>query len=432
MADLFSEFKPVSPEEWKKQILHDLKAGDYEALLWRNENGFDIEPFYASSGEAPTYLPAFSQTGWEICVKSRYKSDLEINAHLLQALEQGASAIWMESPAGSWQAALENVRLDMIATSFSVKGGDMQLLIDFLSSRPDLEPSRVTIFHQPSNADELNTNLQRSRMLRKKIRACTADVLPFHNQGSYAAYETAIALSALAEYTEGSEKIAGDGNFVLRMGVTSDYFVQLAKFRAMRRLWLLFQREREVQNGLEIIAETSLTNKTLSGAYNNLLRTTVEIMAAAGGGCEQIIANEFDIFSGRHSRLSERLAINQQHMLMEESFFGKTGDSACGSYFIEKLTDLVAAKALEIFKGFEKEGGYFECLRKNIFSSEIERQAKSRIKKIKDQEEIVIGLNKYTDPPGRTDEQGNPALIAGNGGIALAYELEYIHGKSKA
>jgi methylmalonyl-CoA mutase len=144
-----------------------------------------------------------------------------------------------------------------------------------------------------------------------------------------------------------------------------------------------------------LIVETSLTNKSISDSYNNLLRTTVESMAAVAGGCNELIVNTFDVLFATNKNLAERMAINQQLILKEESYFDKMADIACGSYYIEHLTDAIATKALETFKRFEKEGGYFKCIEKNMFANDIAKQANQQSEWVETQKQISIGVNKF-------------------------------------
>jgi methylmalonyl-CoA mutase len=89
------------------------------------------------------------------------------------------------------------------------------------------------------------------------------------------------------------------------------------------------------------------------------------------------------------------MAINQQLILKDESYLDKMADISCGSYYIESITDAIAKKALETFKRFEKEGGYFKCIEKNIFSNEIKSQASQRNELFKTGKQLAIGVNKF-------------------------------------
>ncbi|MEO6301817.1 MAG: methylmalonyl-CoA mutase family protein, partial [Bacteroidia bacterium] len=201
------------------------------------------------------------------------------------------------------------------------------------------------------------------------------------------------ALSALNEYLQVIKD--PQSNFVIKTGVNSDYFIQIAKLRAIRRLWNVIRTEYNLKNELHLIIETSLTDKSISDKYNNLLRTTVESMAAVAGGCNELIVTEFDVLFTENEKLSSRMAINQQLILKDESYLNKMADISCGSYYIESVTDALATKALEAFKRFEKEGGFFKCIEKNVFANDIQQQAEQRKELFNTGKQLAIGVNKF-------------------------------------
>ena len=218
-----------------------------------------------------------------------------------------------------------------------------------------------------------------------------------HNQNCLAYYEIALIFSALVEQLEflsKKDKIS-TSKIVIKTGVNSDYFIQIAKLRAIRRLWNNLKIVYNCNNDIHLIVETTLTNKSISDSYNNLIRSTIESMAAIAGGCNELIVSEFDSLNPTDKILSERLAVNQQLILKDESYFDKIADVSCGSYYIESITDAIASKALETFKRFENEGGYFKCIEKSIFFNEINIQAKHQQDKINNQEEVSVGVNRF-------------------------------------
>ena len=84
MQELFKEFKPNTAAEWKTQLMKDLKGESYESLIWHNENGIEIQPFYTSEDLKQEYEPAFTHAQWEICVSAGSDDAKAINSKLLQ------------------------------------------------------------------------------------------------------------------------------------------------------------------------------------------------------------------------------------------------------------------------------------------------------------------------------------------------------------
>lgn len=402
MPHLFSDFKPSSASDWKNQIIKDLKGEAYESLVWHNENGFDIEPFYTQENLKHSYEPAFTHSNWEICVNAKYKDEKHLNAHVLQSLDGGASAIAVNCHNLDLDKALQDVELEFIQSTFYVCDEKNAIALKNYFLENEYEPNDIKAslfiekFHSQNDFETWKKIAPHFSSFHN-IKTVAVNVLPYHNLNCYAYYEVAIIFSALVEYLEffAQEKKFPEQDFVIKTGVSSDYFLQIAKLRAIRRIWNVLKKEYNIANNLYIIAETSLTNKTVSDNYNNLLRSTVEAMAAVAGGCNELIVTEFDALFPVNTKLSERMAINQQLILKDESYLDKFADVSCGSYYIETLTDNIVEKALETFKGFEKKGGYFVCEEKNIFKKEIAEQAQQRAEALNSQKQIFIGVNKF-------------------------------------
>jgi methylmalonyl-CoA mutase len=429
---LFEEFPPTDAAAWKAQLLRDLKGESFDALVWHNENGFDIQPCYTRGELSNNYEPAFTHSTWDICVKARGNDAAAGNRLLLGQLNAGASSVLVEFDPQSIRPLLEGVALENISSVFFCDHAHASEFSKFLETR-DGENLSCSIFPTSITTEE---ELQRWTKAMSfcndldGIRTVSIDALPFHNAGCFAAYEVAVILSALVSRLD---IISSSGNIpkakvAVRMGVNSDYFVQIAKLRALRRLWKLLSAEYGLENGLHLIAETSLTNKSVSGRYNNLLRTTVEAMAAIAGGCDELVVNEFDVLFPETTSLSRRMAVNQQLILREESYLDKVADVSCGSYYIESLTDTLAEKALDTFKGFQRKGGYFACLREDIFSSDIEVQHLRNEALVRSGKQVVVGVNRFHDSG---EDAGDIAVHLGQleegpvRNAVLNYEIEH-------
>src|SRR4051812_11756067 len=99
MKKLFSEFKPATAGDWKNQLVKDVKGEPYENLVWQNENGFSVQPFYTDEDLNQKYEPAFSHVDWEICVKGRSGDAKELNRWFIKQLNSGATSISINNQA---------------------------------------------------------------------------------------------------------------------------------------------------------------------------------------------------------------------------------------------------------------------------------------------------------------------------------------------
>lgn len=395
---LFSEFKKSTAQDWKNQLTKDLKGEAFESLIWKNENGFDVQPFYTQEDNQQVYEPAFTHSDWHIGVHRNIVNVKELNAQLLKDLNSGASSISIPCHSVDLDGALKDVQLNYIHSTFIVNKTTSVALHDYLKTHYNLSELNCALIPEKfTNQNDLNDWQAVVSLFKDYKNICTIGVnnLAFHNQNCLAYYEVALALSMLNEHLQYIKPGTEPTKLVIKTGVNSDYFLQIAKLRAIRRLWNILKTEYNLKSDLYLIVETSLTNKAISDSYNNLLRTTVESMAAVAGGCNELIVNTFDVLFATNKNLAERMAINQQLILKEESYLDKMADIACGSYYIEHITDAIATKALETFKRFEKEGGYFKCIEKNIFTNDIARQANQQSEWVETQKQISVGVNKF-------------------------------------
>ena len=188
-----------------------------------------------------------------------------------------------------------------------------------------------------------------------QYRVLTVNALNINNAGAYIYQELGYALSWGAELidklTEAGysiEELTSRIKFVF--GVGSNYFMELAKFRAARWLWAeIIGAYGDQYKGdaakIHMHAVTSTWNKTIYDAHVNLLRTQTEAMSATLGGVDSLTVQPFDVTYQESDNFSERIARNQQLLLKEESHFDKVIDPAAGSYYIEHLTNALAEQA---------------------------------------------------------------------------------------
>ena len=399
MQKIFSEFPPTTAIDWKNQLIKDLKGEPYERLIWENENGLTIQPFYTQENFIQNYEPAFTHADWEVAVHIQIGSSKEINEQLITDLNRGATSISVCCKAINFEVAFNTIQLNYIQSTFIVDETSAVNLKKYLQENYNLSEINCSLIPEKLETSDDLINWQKVIALFenfktiKTIKTISVNALPFHNLNCLAYYEIAIIFSALNEYLQVIKNPIAP--IVIKTGVNSDYFIQIAKLRAIRRLWDTLKVEYNLNNEIYLIVETSLTNKSISDKYNNLLRTTVESMAAVAGGCNELIVTEFDVLFSENKKLSSRMAINQQLILKEESYFNKMADVACGSYYIESITDALAIRALETFKRFEREGGYFKCTQNHLFSDEIKIQANKKNELFRTSKQLAIGINKF-------------------------------------
>jgi methylmalonyl-CoA mutase len=235
-----------------------------------------------------------------------------------------------------------------------------------------------------------------------KFHALTLHGSYFTNAGASIVQSLAFTLSMGADYltwlTEAGLK-AGDiaPKIKFNFAVTSNYFMEIAKFRAARLLWakIVEAYDSNCKAAMNIHAETAKWNMTSYDAYVNLLRTTTEAMSAAIAGIDSMTVVPFDVTFEKPTDFAERIARNTQIILQEESYFNKIVDPSAGSYYIETLTDSIAAEAWKLFLEVQGKGGFTSAFTEGFIQGKIKEVAVKREASIASRREILLGTNQY-------------------------------------
>jgi methylmalonyl-CoA mutase len=146
---------------------------------------------------------------------------------------------------------------------------------------------------------------------------------------------------------------------------------------------------------MRIHAETSTFNMTILDAYVNMLRTQTEAMSATLGGVNSLTVLGYDTVFEPTDDFSERIARNQQLILKEECHFDKVSDPAAGSYYIETLTNQIAAQAWKLFLEVEEQGGFFEGIVSGKVQQAVKATAAGRLKAVSSRREVLLGTNQF-------------------------------------
>ncbi len=183
------------------------------------------------------------------------------------------------------------------------------------------------------------------------------------------------------------------------MGVSSNFFMELAKFRAARMMWaqVVAQYKPECECAPKMVAHatTSRFNQTLYDAHVNLLRSQTETMSAALAGVDSITVTPFDTPYKTPDEFSERIARNQQHLLKEESHLDKVIDPAGGSYYVETITVAIAKEAWKLFIDVEDKGGFLALCNAGEVQKAVRESAEKRHIDVARRKDILLGTNQY-------------------------------------
>ncbi len=259
--------------------------------------------------------------------------------------------------------------------------------------------------HFDDSIDEMTAVLRWANAFAPNIRTIGVDSTPYHNAGASAVQELAFALASGVEYAgnllaKGIQVNDVFRSFRFTFAIGSNYFMEIAKFRAARYMWSKIATEfgaSEEAVKMVINAKTSRYNKTKYDPYVNMLRTTTEAFSGAIAGVDSMHTGAFDEVFGLPSEFSRRIARNTQIILGEESHLDAVVDPAGGSYYVEKLTADVIAAAWKLFQEIEAKGGMQKALAEGFPQAEVNKVAVKRLEDIAKRKSVVVGNNMYAN-----------------------------------
>lgn len=420
MEKLFTEFDPVSPQQWKDQLVKDLKGIDFSQLVWHTDNGFDINPFYTAEDLPPAAGPVFAHHDWHISELIVVNDEKEANRAALVALNGGASCLkFCLDGNRNLMALLDGIYIEHIALEFMLNShlSDFEKQFNNILSARSLSSSNLHVSvnydvlahlaehgNWPTNkAQDLGDVLKAAGMPFNNARVLV-DATLYQNAGANQVTELAMVLSHYHEYLaylkeQGFDLQALAKGVQLNVAVGSDFFMEIAKLRTLRQLFSLVNQAYGVEAPLFVSCTTSRLTFTSKDPYTNLLRSTTQAMSAVIGGCNALYVTPFsDLQDPGQKAFAERMARNQQLILKEESYLNKAADIGAGSYYIESLTEQLATRAFDLFKSWEAQGGWLACLEKGIAQNVVNTQVAALKEKAASGDLTIIGANKYINP----------------------------------
>jgi len=179
-----------------------------------------------------------------------------------------------------------------------------------------------------------------------------------------------------------------------------DFFEEIAKYRAARRIWARVMKERFHAKDprswmLRFHTQTAGCSLTAQQPYNNVVRTAYEALSAVLGGTQSLHTNSLDEVLALPSEHSVTIALRTQQILAEETGVGNTIDPLAGSYFVEALTNKMEAQAMEYIERIDEMGGIIEAIERGYPQGEIANAAYDYQKQVDDGEKVIVGVNKY-------------------------------------
>ncbi len=445
---LFSEFQAPTTQEWLDKIQVDLKGADFQKrLVWRTPEGFSVQPFYRKEDvdklQTPDALPGEypfvrgnkkDDNTWYIRQEIKADDAKEANRQALDILNKGIDSLSFKIAGKKVsdefvKQLLDGIYCDIVEVNFSTckrhslelaqilvkyfeeKGYDKEKVVGSI----DWDPLEKIVMQGKAVEPVLQqyaAPLVETLKDYPNFRCIAVNAVSLNNSGAYIVQELGYAMAWGNEYLHqlveaGIDSGLAASKIKFNMGISENYFMEIAKFRAARLLWanIVKQYEPKCECACQMCvnAVTTTYNMTIYDAHVNLLRSQTETMSAALGGVHSIVVTPFDAAYETPNDFSERIARNQQLLLKEECHFNTVVDPGAGSYYIEELTTSLAAEAWKIFLKVEDEGGFLAAVKAGNVQDDINATNEKRHTLAAQRREFILGTNQFPNFTEKSD-----------------------------
>lgn len=406
MEKLFQEFPPIQFSDWVEQLKKDLKDKPLDLLQTSPEMDLSFSSYYHPvehqyKNVHQSILNNFHRKNNTWSIRRIYSTGE--NQKILRDLNEGIDAVSL--PFNNDQQFNDDSK---------------DILFEHIVSDIKLEDKNAALSISPLKYSSLNFDVIAINAITGNSNLTLADFKEFYDKtsqnkniwisgyvygdaGASTIQELGNTLSHLNEYlqylTDQKETLQTINNkIVIELSVTDNYFVNIAKFRAIRELVrLLFNGydQSYAVKPITIYAQTSVRFLAENDHNNNFLRQTTQAMSAILGGCDALTIIPLKGTKSEENELNERMAKNIQLVLRDESYLDKVIDVSAGSMFIESLTDQLIEKAWQKFLAIEKNGGLITSLKKGIIQQTIKENREDIRQKIQQGKKTFLGVNKF-------------------------------------
>jgi methylmalonyl-CoA mutase, N-terminal domain len=399
-----------------------VQANMYRGRLWtmRQYAGFGTA---AESNTRYKMLLAAGQTG--LSVAFDLPTQMGIDSDSPRALgEVGRVGVAIDT-VDDMHTLFDGIPLDMVSTSMTINSTASTLLAMYIVVAEERGIARAALSGTTQN-DILKEYIARGTyvyppapslaLVAETFRFCASDVPNWNpisisgyhirEAGATAVQELAFTFANTIEYVRGA--IAAGlsvDEFAPRLSFFfachSDLFEEVAKFRAARRIYARLMRERfgasDASCRLRFHSQTGGVTLTAQQPLNNVVRVTVQALAAALGGTQSLHTNGYDEALSLPTAAAATLALRTQQIVAYESGVAQTVDPLAGSYYVESLTNTLEARALELMEQVDALGGSAAAISKGFFQDEIARSAYEYQLRVEAGDTVIVGVNKFGD-----------------------------------
>jgi methylmalonyl-CoA mutase len=428
---LFSIFPYSSKEEWENLLLKELKGADFDENLKFTDSieGISYDKYNHVSDSMHSENETISSFKYSSLTNSWLNNliidvidEKQANSIALDKLMKGINALTfhLHPKTSNWKVLFKDISFADIKTNIEIQNIEQFRQLASYITENKLKNIRFNLDF--NSTIEFNEHLNEISLfcIENEISFLHINAYKIHQVGANIKQELTFALDQahqkLIFLLENNTTITRASQLIhFTFGVGNNYFYEIAKFRAFKKLWLQILTSYNPNNEavfIQMDAKIGHINKSLKDPHTNLLRQTTETMAALLGGVEQITVSPYDAISTNGpSLIADRMATNIPLILENESFFDKVLDPLSGSYSLINLTTQISALTWEYLIKIDELGGLnsYICNPKSEailkFIQDIQETRQQRIEELNSNKKTLIGINKFKNPEEPTINQ---------------------------
>ena len=420
--------EPPAPGEYP--LTRGIRREMYRGRLWtmRQYAGFGTA---AESNKRYRFLLQQGQTGLSVAFDLPTQIGYDSDDPMANG-EVGKVGVAIDS-LEDMEVLLDGIPLERVSTSMTINATAAMLLLlyQLVAEKQGCPPEKITgtvqndilkeyaargtYIFPPKPSMRLVTDLF-AYCRRSLPNWNTISISGYHMReaGSTAAEEIALTLSHAIAYVEAAQAAGLKvDDFAPRVSFFfachMDFFEEVAKFRAARRMWARIMRDRfgaadPRSQALRFHTQTGGVTLTAQQPLNNVVRTALEAMSAVLGGTQSLHTNAFDEALGLPSQNAAEIALRTQQVIGHETAVPYVADPLGGSYYVENLTDRVEEEALAIMAEIDERGGAVACIESGWTQRRIADSAYRMQLRVESGERVIVGVNRYTESDARPVE----------------------------
>ncbi|MCQ3814386.1 MAG: methylmalonyl-CoA mutase [Acidimicrobiia bacterium] len=437
---LIADFPQPELADWHQEVEKVLRGRRFaKVLVSKTSDGIDIEPLYTAANTAahtaahtsnppiPSFVPLDTERvsrGWDL--RQQFDgADPSCNKTIIHELRRGVTSIELSPSAPNWTlAALRWATAEVdfeLATVALAPHADINAARDLVAviqeqtttaapSWLGLDPIGEVLRGGFANPDEVVHVAASLIPELHAVRTLTVDTTHYAEAGASEAQELAYSIATAVDYLRRLERFGvapkhAAQTVAFRLSVGVDQFVNIAMLRAARLLWARVLEACGVNPTTTPQVQQVVTNRAIYSRLDpavNILRATSAVFAAALGGADAVTVAHFNETVDESNEFARRIARNTQTVLIEEAHLGRISDAARGSWFVESLTEKLAARAWSEFVSSEAAGGIATAIADGTIATAIEQSWQRRRTQLHTREEVLTAVSSYPnlgEPP---------------------------------